>query len=1017
MQNKGLIRGFAILFGLVCIYQLSFTFIAGEVEDNAVKYAEQKISTDVPNYADLRHQAVSQYLDSVANEPVFAGITYKDARGKQLNKGLDLKGGISVILQISVKGLLQELSNHSTNPAFLKALKQADQKMRTSQAPYLELFFQSFEKIPDAKLASPDIFANKEMSGAITFDMSNKQVEKVLRKRIDESIVSAFKVLRKRVNQFGVAQPSIQRLGNTGRILIELPGAQDIVRAKNLLQSTAQLEFWHVYQAQDFSQFFKRADAKLADLKTQNEEPQPNQSIETDSTQTVADTTAEKENNLEALLSSDEEETDAAISDTDHPLLNLVRGFGAPQGPVIAQFALKDTAKVNDILHNPAIRSLLPADMKYARFAWGIPDEKTNIIGLYALKSNKENIAPLTGSIVTAASQTYDQMSRPAVSLEMNPKGAKIWEQMTGIAYKQNSQIAIVLDNVVYSAPGVTTGAIAGGRSQITGNFTVNEAKDLATVLEAGKLPAEANIAQIQVVGPSLGQEAINNGIMSFAIALGVVLIFMYFYYGKAGLFADFAMLVNLLFIFGILAGLGAVLTLPGIAGMILTIAISVDANVLIFERSKEELRLGKSQPAAIEAGFKQALAAILDAHITTAVAGIILLIFGTGGVKGFAVTLLIGVATSLFTAIYIAHLFVDNYRTNNKPLHFSTPPTKNLLSNIKFDFIGKRKLVYTISIIACTISIIAFFTRGLNQGVDFVGGRSYTVRFDHKISPEKVEKELTATFGSAEVKTYGPSNQLKITTKYKVNEQGEEVENQIKQMLFQSLQTDLPQGMTYQKFKSGDTQKNYGIMSSIKVGPTIADNIKTAALWSVIAAFAGIFLYILLRFRKWQFSLGAVISLIHDSIIIIGVFSLLHGIMPFSMEVGQDFIAALLTIIGYSINDTVVVYDRIREYFKVHPSWGLSRNINESICTTLGRTVITSMITLLVLLSIFFFGGASLRSFMFALIIGVVVGTYSSVFVASPIMYEGVRREGEDVLEKAAAKRKKEAKLKSAIK
>ncbi len=996
MHNKGLIRLFAILFGIVSIYQLSFTFITNKVEDEAETYATQKISEEVPDFGDLRQQARTNYLDSVANKPVFAGITYEKAKGKQLNKGLDLKGGLSVILQISVHDLLNELSNHSKNPAFQKALAEADEAQEKSQDTYINLFFKAFDKIPDAKLASPDIFGNKNLSGAVTFNMTNEQVKQVIAKRVDESITSAFQVLRQRVDKFGVAQPNIQRLGESGQILIELPGAEDVSRAKNLLQSTAQLEFWHVYQAKDFSTFLQRADAELASLQNNTKK------AAVDTTQQVADSSKTQEADIEALLSDDDQSSaEENILNAQNPLLSLVKGTGYPTGPILAQFAVSDTAKVNEMLHNPKVRALLSADKRYARFAWGMPDKKTGLVGLYAIKSNKRNEAPLTGSVVTNATQVYDQFSQPAVSLEMDATGAKIWENMTGEAYKQGTQIAIVLDNTVYSAPGVTTGAIAGGRSQITGNFDINEAKDLATVLEAGKLPAKASIVQIEIVGPSLGQEAINTGIISFALALGIVLIYMIFYYGRAGLYADIALLVNLLFIFGILAGLGAVLTLPGIAGIILTIGMSVDANVLIFERSREEIHNGKSNVAAINDGFKEALSSIIDSNLTTALTGVILLVFGTGPVKGFAVTLLIGICTSLFTAIYVTRLFVDKHTRNGKPLKFSTNITKNWFSNIHINITAKRKIVYVISGSLILISLISIFTRGFNQGVDFVGGRSYTVRFDHDVNAPEIQDELLATFGSAEAIIYGSNNQLKITTKYKVDEQGQAVENEILDKLYTTLKPEFPANLTLAKFKTADTKDGIGVMSSIKVGPSIAEDTKVDSFYAVLASIIGIFLYIMIRFKKWQFSLGATLALVHDTIILLGIFSIFRGMLPFSMEINQDFIAAILTVIGYSINDTVVVFDRIREYLNWHPKWTLKENVNESISSTLSRTFNTGMTVFLVLLVIFLFGSESIRAFVFCIMIGVVVGTYSSVFVASPIMYDTLKKKGDDILNK----------------
>lgn len=1007
MHNKGIIKVFAVLLALVSVYQLSFTFLTSKAESNADTYAKQEVSSDKENYADLRQDARSHYLDSLENEPVFAGITYKTAKGKQINEGLDLKGGVSVILQISVKDLLKELSDDSDDPAFQKALSEADDKMKESQDTYANLFFDAFEDDPDAKLADPDIFGNKKMSGQISTDMSNSEVERVLQKRIDESISSAFEVLNKRIDKFGVAQPDIQRLGDSGRILVELPGAEDVSRVKSLLKSTAQLEFWHVYQKKDFGDFLQKADTKISELNN-TDEAETEEKAETDSTQ--ADTTeAQKEDeDLEELLKKKKEENDSVseseeaenqIDEDNHPLLGLMQVNGRDEGPILGQFYVKDTAAVNEMLKNSQVRSLLPSDMRYARFAWGIPDEDTNLVGLYALKSNKENEADLTGSVVTDAKQTYDEMGNVAVSMDMNGKGSKKWEEMTGKAYKQGTQIAIVLDNTVYSAPGVTSGPISGGKSQITGDFSINEGKDLSTVLKAGKLPASADIVQIEIVGPTLGHEAIQSGIISFIVALLIVMGYMIFYYGKAGIFADIALAANLLFIFGILAGLGAVLTLPGIAGIVLTIGMAVDANVLIFDRIREELRLGKSQLGAIKDGFKNALSSILDANITTALTGLVLFVFGSGPVKGFATTLLIGIATSLFSAIFITRLFIDGYGKNGKTLNFATTITKHWWENFSYNFTNKRKIVYGISGLAIVISIISLSTRGLNQGVDFLGGRTYNIRFDKEVDAPKIEDELTETFGSAEAKTYGSQNQIKVTTKYKVDEHGEDVDEEVMDKLYTTLKPNLPDDLNFDDFKKGKGENGIGVMSSIKVGPTIAEDIKRDALWAVLGSLVAIFLYILFRFRKWQFSLGATLALVHDAVILLGIYSLFYGIAPFSMEIGQSFIAGILTVIGYSINDTVVVFDRIREYFREHPSWGLKRNINASISSTLERSVNTSLTTFLVLLTIFLFGAESIRGFIFSIMVGVIVGTYSSIFVASPLMYEATKNKEDEVL------------------
>ncbi|GGZ62569.1 protein translocase subunit SecDF [Mesonia mobilis] len=996
MQNKGIIKLFAILFGLVSIYQLSFTFIANKVEDEAQAYANQKISEDREDYATLRDLEERRYLDSIGSEEVFAGITYNSAKAKELNKGLDLKGGINVILQISVKDILRELANGSQDPAFTQALERADVLQRNGSGDYLELFFQAFEENEDAKLASPDIFANQALSEEINFDTPNAQVKSVITRKVDESITSAFEVLRKRIDKFGVTQPNIQRLGNSGRILVELPGAKDVERVKGLLQSTAQLEFWDVYKGQELFPFLGQANEKLKTLVGEEKAE-----AQTDSTEVSDD------DSIDDLLENAEEEETAEQG--ENPIFDLIQATGQQGGPVIASFQIKDTATVGKYLRMPQVKALLPAEQRYAKFVWGKPMRDSELVDLYALKGNKAGEPDLSGSVITDATQTYDQLGRIVVSMNMNGKGAKKWEEMTTKAYQQGSQIAIVLDDVVYSAPGLSSGPISGGRSQISGDFTVAEGKDLANVLRAGKLPASADIVQSEIVGPSLGQEAIDSGINSFLIALLFVLAWMIFYYGKAGLFADVALAVNILFIFGILAGLGAVLTLPGIAGIVLTIGMSVDANVLIFERIKEELGKGKAQFEAIKDGFGNALSSILDANITTGLTGVILLIFGTGPIKGFATTLLIGIGTSLFTAIFITRVFIDGYGKNGKSLAFSTGATKNLFKNVSIKFIAKRKVAYVISGIAIVASLGSLLSVGLNQGVDFVGGRTYTVRFDQAVNPTEIENDLVAEFGSAEAKTFGADNQLKITTKYKVEEEGTEVDNEISEKLYGVLQDYLPAGTSYDDFAVANEDSEVGVMSSMKVGPTIADDIKEASYWAVIGSLIVVFLYILFRFRKWQFSLGAVAAVFHDVLIILGVFSATYSFMPFNMEINQAFIAAILTVVGYSLNDTVVVFDRIREYFNEYTDWPFNKTINSALNSTISRTVNTSLTTLIVLLAIFIFGGESIRGFMFALIIGVIVGTYSSLFIATPIMYDTAKKKSEDLLKRKEEEKEEE--------
>ena len=974
MQNNGLIKLFAFLFGIVSIYQLSFTFIASNQEAKAKSYAVAKIGEDQADFIALRENAEAEYLDSIGSQSLYGFTSYNDAKGKELNKGLDLKGGINVILQISVRDILKGLADNTKNPIFNKALDGADLLQKNTDDPYVESFFAAFEDIKGTtKLADPDIFANRTLSDQINFEMSDDQVRPIIRRKIDESIISAFEVLRKRIDKFGVTQPNIQRLGTSGRILVELPGARDVERVKNLLQSTAQLEFWETFKNDQFFSFLSQANELVREI----EAAKPKETA-TDSDSSVIDD-----------LLADVEAQDSITPSTANPILDLIRGYGYQGGPVLAQFSKKDMDVVKAYLDLPEVRRLLPQNLRYVDFAWGKPDPNADLVDLYLIKSNRDGIPPLSGGVIVDAVQTYSQLGQPAVSMQMDSKGARIWENMTGKAFKEGSNISIVLDDVVYSAPGVNNGAIAGGRSEITGTFTLNEAIDLANVLRAGKLPASAEIIQSEIVGPSLGKEAIQSGIYSFGIALIIVLLWMIFYYGSSGIYADIALALNILLIFGILAGLGAVLTLPGIAGIVLTIGISVDANVLIFERIREELRKGKGALKSVADGFNNALSSILDANITTGLTALILFIFGTGPIKGFATTLLIGIGTSLFTAIFITRLFVDGRLFKGKKISFSTSATEALFTDMKISFLQKRKVAYIISGILVVLSLASLSINGLNQGVDFVGGRSYTVRFDQVMNPTEVEASLIETFGSAEAKTYGDDNQLKITTKYKIEEEGSSIDQEIYTKLYASLQSFLPDDVTFDAFVNGAEDKTVGIMSSIKVGPTIADDIKKNSYLAVIGSLIVVFLYILLRFRKWQFSLGAVAAVFHDVLIVLGIFSLTYSFMPFNMEINQAFIAAILTVIGYSLNDTVVVFDRIREYTNDHPKWTLSDKVNGALNSTLSRTLNTSLTTLLVLLAIFIFGGESIRGFMFALIVGVLVGTYSSVFIATPVMFD----------------------------
>ena len=994
MQNKGLIKVFAILFGLVSLYQLSFTYIANNVEDEARAFANAKFPATEPI---KRNIAEASYLDSIGNVPVMLGIDYNTAKEKELNKGLDLKGGINVILQVSVKDILKGLANNTKDAAFNQALKDAVVLQRKSQDTYLESFFKAYEALPgENNLASPDVFFNKNLEDDINASMTNDDVKPVIERKIDESITAAFEVLRKRIDKFGVTQPNIQRIGKSARILVELPGAKDVQRVKNLLQSTAQLEFWSVYKIDELQGFIVAADAKIAEL-TKKDEPVVNE-VKKDSTDSEGSI-------VEDLIGGEDVNESLEDAQNASPLISKMVYPGQAGRPELGTFRLKDTAVVDGYLRMPQVRALLSNEQRDAKFVWGIAEENKElgeeVITLYAIKGNRDMTPPLAGGVVVDAVQSYDQLGRVVVSMQMNASGSRIWEQMTGEAYTNQSQIAVVLDDIVYSAPGVTSGPIAGGRSQISGDFTILEGQDLANVLRAGKLPASAEIIQGEVVGPTLGQEAIDSGIFSFALALAFVLVWMVFYYGKAGAFADIALAVNILFIFGILAGLGAVLTLPGIAGIILTIGMSVDANVLIFERIKEELAKGKAQKDAINDGFSNALSSILDANITTGLTGFILFLFGTGPIQGFATTLLIGIATSLFTAIFITRLFIDSYTKNGKPLPCTTSMTKNILRKNHFEFLRKRKIAYAFSGVLIAISLGSLFTVGLNQGVDFVGGRTYTVRFDRDVDANQIKSNMVEIFGSAEAKTYGGNNQLKITTKYKVDETGTAVDEEIERMMFEGLKSSLPDGFTYNQFIDDYEHKVAGRMESYKVSPTIADDIKKASFYVVMASLVVVFLYILFRFKKWQFSLGAVTAVFHDVLIVLGIFSLTYKYMPFNMEIDQSFIAAILTVIGYSLNDTVVVFDRIREYFNEHSSWKMSKVIDLALNSTLSRTLNTSLTTLIVLLSIFIFGAESIRGLIFALIVGVVVGTYSSLFIATPVFFDTVKKKGIDLSDK----------------
>jgi SecD/SecF fusion protein len=988
MQNKGLIKFFAILFALVSIYQLSFTFVSSKIKSDAKSFAAGNPEKEI------------KYLDSIGKEKVFnlgfTDFTFNEVKDKQINKGLDLEGGINVILQISVKDVLKGLSNNSKNPVFNKSLADATANQKGNQT-YIDAFFDAFEANSkgSVKLASPEIFANRSLQGegGINFQMTDKEVQKVIKRKVNESVESAFGVLRKRIDKFGVTQPNIQKLGESGRILVELPGAKDVDRIKKLLQSTAQLEFWETYKIEEIGNFLMAANDALK---------------KTEINKIAAPVV--KKDSLSALLTDGKDSV--ASKKGNNPLFDKMISQGG--GPVLGLFSPKDTAVVNGYLKRADIRVLLAGDQRYAKFVWGKPTtvkdtkakeaKEVEAVELYALKGNRDNVAAMGGGVVTDASDTFDQSGKPAVSMQMNNQGAKAWEELTGRAYTQKSNIAIVLDDIVYSAPGVSSGPIAGGRSEISGVFDVTETKDLANVLRAGKLPAAADIVQSEVVGPSLGQEAIDNGTTSALVGLLLVSLWMLVYYGKAGWYANIALAVNLLFLFGILASLGAVLTLPGIAGIVLTMGTAVDANIIIYERAKEELREGKtlSEAVTISYSWTGAMRSIVDANVTHILIGGVLFIFGSGPIKGFATTLLIGIVTSLFTSIFIARIFIDRNISAKNSLTFVTNFSKNFFNNFHFDFLGIKKWTYAFSAIVTVVSIVSIATNGFDQGVDFVGGRTFQVRFEKPIAAEEVAKELSGekVFGSAEAKIFGDDNQLKITTKYKVQETGSAADEEVNKLLFENLKKHYSAGITYDKFVNAYDGKKLGILQASKVGPTVAEDIRNNAYWAVLGAMLIVFLYLLISFRKWQYGLGAIAAVAHDVIFVLGVYSLCYKFMPFGMEIDQHFIAAILTVIGYSMNDTVIVFDRVREFLDGKVKGNFGEIVNKSINSTMSRTINTSLTMIGVLLIMFVFGGESIRGFIFAMLVGIVVGTYSSLFIATPVLVDTISLDDKKAIE-----------------
>ena len=1002
MLNKGAILTLAILLALVCAFQLSFTWKSQQIQKEAAAYANGDPELEY------------NYLDSMAGEVVynFLGLkkyTFKDVRELEMNLGLDLKGGMNVTLQVEVKDIIRAMSNYSDDATFNKALARADELQKNSQDDYVTLFGNAFEEIdPNAKLAS--IFNTLELRDRINFNSTNADVLKIIRQETNAAIDNAFNIIRTRIDRFGVAQPNIQQLQTRGRILVELPGVKDQARVRSLLQGTANLEFWETYNNAEVYPYLLQANEKIKEMEAVAKEDEQTPS-NTETPAAEKDTSSEENSLLAEMEAQSSADTTAAdinnASDIQkqYPLFALLnpstdQSGQLSSGPYIGIAHARDTAQIDQLLNSPQIKSLFPRDMIFRWMAKSV-DEAGMYYRLVALKiTTRDGRAPLDGDVITDARQDYDRVgSNPEVSMKMNSEGAKIWQRMT----KENvgKSIAIVLDGYVRSAPNVL-GEIPNGSSSITGLESIEEAKDLANVLKSGKMPAPARIIEEEIVGPSLGQESIRAGMYSFIFAFIGVLIYMLFFYSKkAGLTANLALISNLYFLFGVLASLGAVLTLPGIAGIVLTMGMAVDANVIIYERIQEELRAGKGVKLAISDGYKNAYSAIIDGQVTTFLTGIVLYLFGSGPIKGFATTLMVGIVTSLFTAIFITRLIFEWQLKRDKSITFTSKVTANWLVNPGIKFLDKRKIAYIISGTLILISLISFVSRGFNLGVDFQGGRTYVVRFDQDVKVSDVEKALEVELGSVpEVKTFGADNQVRIVTKYKIDDLSENVDNEVDHALYDGLK----KGGFLGDIPFNDFIENHR-MSSQKVGPTISDDIKKDAVIAITFALIIIFLYILLRFRNWKYGLGGVLSLAHDTIITLGFFSLLHGILPFSLEIDQSFIAAILTVIGYSINDTVIVYDRIREYLKIHPKRDLKVNMDDAMNSTLRRTMNTSLTTLVVLLVIFIFGGANLRGFIFALLIGITVGTYSSIFVASPIVYETTSR-----VNKIIAKRKVKA-------
>ena len=982
MQNKGFVKVFAILLTLVCVFYLSFSFVTRHYNNKAKEYAK----------GDLKLE--QDYLDSLSNEKVwFGNWTLKQCREMEISLGLDLKGGMNVILEVSVPDVIKALADNKTDEAFNQALATAAKQAISSQDDVITLFVREYHRIaPDARLS--ELFATQQLKDKVNQKTSDAEVEKVLRSEVKAAVDNSYNVLRTRIDRFGVVQPNIQSLEDKmGRIMVELPGIKEPERVRKLLQGSANLEFWETYNAKDVAPYLQAADNKLRSILS-NEAPADSAAVDSTAAPVVAQTTSTADSLAAALKGENKAQSvDLAQIKKEHPLLAVLQVNSSGQGPVVAYANYKDTAEINKYLSMREIQAELPKDL---RLKWGVSayeyDPKGQTFELYAIRSTERNgRAPLEGDVVVSAKDEYDQFGKPAVSMSMNTDGSRRWAQLT----KQNigKSIAIVLDGYVYSAPNVNT-EITGGNSQITGHFTPEQAKDLANVLKSGKMPTPARIVQEDIVGPSLGQASINAGVFSFIVALVLLMVYMCTMYGFIpGMVANGALVLNMFFTLGILSSFQAALTMSGIAGMVLALGMAVDANVLIYERTKEELRAGKGVKKALADGYSNAFSAIFDSNLTSIITGIILFNFGTGPIRGFATTLIIGILISFFTAVFMTRLVYEYFMNKDKWLNltFSSKISKNLMANVHFDFMGGNKKWLTITGVILVICIGSLFVRGLSQSIDFTGGRNFKVQFENAVEPEQVRELISSKFGDANVSVIAigtDKKTVRISTNYRIEEDGNNVDSEIEAYLYETLKPVLTQNITLETFIDRENHTGGSIVSSQKVGPSIADDIKTSAMWSVVLALIAIGLYILIRFRNIAYSVGSVAALTSDTLMILGAYSLCWGWMPFSLEIDQTFIGAILTAIGYSINDKVVIFDRVREFFGLYPKRDRKQLFNDSLNTTLARTINTSLSTLIVLLCIFILGGDSIRSFAFAMILGVVIGTLSSLFIASPIAY-----------------------------